>query len=230
MWIFLILFQETCHCVAKNRNNLDIVLWSSEVSYFRDILFHKYQVIYTVNHHMNKGSKLEIYIYYSEQWIFFYISFRGYIYMYMDFQYDENVTLRYYSITRRRWDVEVRSGEIFVFCNEISGHHSEFLYTGTETVKLVYWDNMVWWDNDEMFYRDLVRYFCFVMRYQVICRETGTSIYWYLPFGILMRHISCTIYQFIIDILIYLYLIQSYFICCFEFISQLYWCRHFVSK
>lgn len=46
----------------RNRNNLDIMLWSSEISYFTDILFHKCQAIYTLNRHMNKGSKIEIYI------------------------------------------------------------------------------------------------------------------------------------------------------------------------
>lgn len=118
-------------------------------------------------------------VFYSEQWIFFYISFRSYKYIYIDFQLDENVTLRYFSIMRQWQDVEVRFGEIFVSCNQISGHRSEFLYV--QELKMSMTSSEITW-YDEMFYWDLMRYLCFVMRYHVIWWDTGTSIYWYLVF------------------------------------------------
>lgn len=179
MWIICMLLQSTCYCVEKNRNNLDNMLWSSEISYFRDILFHKCQAIYI--HWIVIWTRDQSFrsVFYSEQWIFFYISFRSYKYIYIDFQLDENVTLRYFSIMRQWRDVEVRFGEIFVSCNQISGHRSEFLYV--QELKMSMTGSEITW-YDEMFYWDLMRYLCFVMRYHVIWWDKGTSIYWYLVF------------------------------------------------
>lgn len=140
--------------------------------------------MYTVNCHMNKGSNLEIFIYYSEQWIFLNISFRGYIYVYMYNIWTQNM------MKMSPWDIwrdaEVRSGEIFVCCSQISGHQSGFLYV--QELKPSNSCTAITW-CDWMFYRDLVRYLCFVTRYQVICWDNGTSIYWYLLFECDMFHV-----------------------------------------
>lgn len=83
-------------------------------------------------------------------------------------------------------DAEVRSGEIFVCCSQISGHQSGFLYV--QELKPSNSCTAITW-CDWMFYRDLVRYLCFVTRYQVICWDNGTSIYWYLLFECDMFHV-----------------------------------------
>lgn len=175
------LLQSTCYCVEKNRNNLDNMLWSSEISYFRDILFHKCQAIYRIytESSFEQGIKALGLCFIQSSGFFSYISFRGYKFIYIDFQLDENVTLRYFSIMRQWRDVEVRFGEIFVSCNQISGHRSEFLYV--QELKMSMTSSEITW-YDEMFYWDLMRYLCFVMRYHVIWWDKGTSIYWYLVF------------------------------------------------
>lgn len=85
----------------------------------------------------------------------------------------------YFSIMRQWRDVEVRFGEIFVSCNQISGHRSEFLYV--QELKMSMTGSEITW-YDEMFYWDLMSYLCFVMRYHVIWWDKGTSINWYLVF------------------------------------------------
>lgn len=147
---------------------------------------------------------------------FFYISFRSYKYIYIDFQLDQNVTLRYFSIMRQWRDVEVRFGEIFVSCNQILGHHSEFLYV--QELKMSMTSSEITW-YDEMFYWDLMRYLCFVMRYHVIWWDKGTSIYWYLVF--IATYFMYYMYVSIDNIHLCLYWIPSFFVCCFEFINHL---------
>lgn len=86
--------------------------------------------------------------------------------------------------------MRMRSGEIFVCCSKISGHQSGFLYV--QELKPSNSCTAITWCN-WMFYRDLVRYLCFVTRYQVICWDNGTSIHigiWYLNVTCFMYCIS----------------------------------------
>lgn len=179
MWIICMLLQSTCYCVEKNRNNLDNMLWSSEISYFRDILFHKCQAIYTESSYEQGIKALGL----------CFIQSNGFFFTY-HLEVTNTFTLTfnlmemspwdiYFSIMRQWRDVEVRFGEIFVSCNQISGHRSEFLYV--QELKMSMTGSEITW-YDEMFYWDLMSYLCFVMRYHVIWWDKGTSIYWYLVF------------------------------------------------
>lgn len=119
-------------------------------------------------------------VFYSEQWIFFTYHLEVTNTFTLTFNLMEMSPWDIYFSIMRQWrDVEVRFGKIFVSCNQISGHRSEFLYV--QELKMSMTSSEITW-YDEMFYWDLMRYLCFVMRYHVIWWDKGTSIYWYLVF------------------------------------------------